>query len=532
MPFLLMGFLTLACLPEPWQWDAFEPPPCPFPMPRELWSLILTALVLCLPLLQAFFVSQRVVRPLRRDPHLRDDVLHHYERNRFIHQLLLFGAYALAMGLGGWGWTVNQLWHPEYAGSLAEPHPVWPLAEIIVLLPFLIGMVLSWVIFYDAENALHRAAQRLIDGDPLEAAFASPEEREFRQLNRSPDRNYFGGRWSYVQFQARQKLALVCIPIIVLLGQKELARQLGGLTGWRTALLEVVGFALILIVFLVMPLVVRLVLGLKPLPPGPIRDRLEQTARRLKFRCSDILVWNTRKGMANAMVVGILPWPRYVIFTDRLLHDFTPDEIEAVFGHEVGHVKHFHMPYYFLFLSLSLFVLGLLTLALLGFLSSLGVPYVAIDPGHDEILHMVPMGALVMAYIFVVFGFISRRCERQADIYGCRAVSCGHRDCQEHDDAVALAPGGKGLCPTGIRIFIRALEKVADVNGISRDRPGLLQSWQHSTIALRVAFLQQMIADPSIEPVFQRRVAFVKWGLFVVLGGLLAAVLIPGIFLN
>jgi Zn-dependent protease with chaperone function len=252
------------------------------------------------------------------------------------------------------------------------------------------------------------------------------------------------------------------------------------------------------------------------MPAGPVRGRLEDAARRLRFRYSDLLVWNTRKGMANAMVVGILPWPRYVVFTDRLLHDFTPDEVEAVFGHEIGHVKHFHMLYYFLFLSVSMTVLGVLAhLCLSRFLSD--------SQQHFETL---PMVGLVLLYIFVVFGFISRRCERQADIYGCRTVSCRQGNCQEHEAGVALAPRGAGLCPTGIRTFIRALEKVADVNGISRDRPGLLQSWQHSTIARRVAFLQQMIADPTIERVFQRRVALVKWGLL--LGALLAAVLVTG----
>jgi STE24 endopeptidase len=138
------------------------------------------------------------------------------------------------------------------------------------------------------------------------------------------------------------------------------------------------------------------------------------------------------------------------------------------------------------------------------------------------------MIVLVLLYIVFVFGFISRRCERQADIYGCRAVSCGQPYCQEHEASTDLGAGGHNLCPTGIRTFIRALEKVADLNGISRDRPGFLQSWQHSTIARRVAFLQTMIADPAIEPAFQRRIAVVKWGLFAVLGVLLAVVLITG----
>jgi hypothetical protein len=59
------------------------------------------------------------------------------------------------------------------------------------------------------------------------------------------------------------------------------------------------------------------------------------------------------------------------------------------------------------------------------------------------------------------------------------------------------------------------LEKVARLNGISRHRPGWLQSWQHSTIARRVEFLQRVVADRRVEMSFQRRVTFVKWGLGV-----------------
>jgi STE24 endopeptidase len=125
----------------------------------------------------------------------------------------------------------------------------------------------------------------------------------------------------------------------------------------------------------------------------------------------------------------------------------------------------------------------------------------------------LPFVGVIGAYIFVVFGFLSRRCERQADVFGCRAVSCARPDCQSHDGEVVLQPAGKGLCASGIRTFIDALEKVAEINDVSRSRPGWLQSWQHSTIARRVEFLQRMLYDPAAEPRFQRRVALVKWGL-------------------
>jgi STE24 endopeptidase len=267
-----------------------------------------------------------------------------------------------------------------------------------------------------------------------------------------------------------------------------------------------------LTIFITMPWIVRLVLGLKPLPAGFLRDRLMATAKRLRFRCSDILLWNTRGGVANAMVVGLFPFLRYVLMTDRLLEELTPEEVEAVFGHEIGHVKHHHMAYYLFFLLASMFVLVLV-----------------LSPYSAQLVDVLQLGDLVLLpsvvamglYIFLVFGFLSRRCERQADIYGCRAVSCNDPECRSHNPEHPLPDGGRTLCGTGIYTFVQALEKVALLNGISRDRPGFLQSWQHSTIARRVGFLQQVLNDPQVERHFQRRVFLVKCGLFALLGALL-----------
>ena len=44
-----------------------------------------------------------------------------------------------------------------------------------------------------------------------------------------------------------------------------------------------------------------------------------------------------------------------------------------------------------------------------------------------------------------------------------------------------------------------------------------LGTWQHSTIANRVAFLQTLADDPFAERRFQRRVTVLRWGLLVVL---------------
>src|SRR5262249_43937900 len=161
--------------------------------------------------------------------------------------------------------------------------------------------------------------------------------------------------------------------------------------------------------------------------------------------------------------------------------ELSPDEIEAVFGHEVGHVKHHHILFYVGFFLVSvLVVMGIWNV------TTQQVPAMSqLFPANEDWAKL-PFVGLAFAYIFVVFGFLSRRCERQADVYGCRAVSCGRTDCQSHGSDAVLAPAATGLCATGIRTFIDALEKVARSNEISRSRPGWFQSWQHSTIACRV----------------------------------------------
>src|SRR5262249_6595027 len=151
------------------------------------------------------------------------------------------------------------------------------------------------------------------------------------------------------------------------------------------------------------------------------------------------------------------------------------------------------------------FLMGSLVL-LAGIGERVAQQWLGSDMALQEHIAVLPLVGLMGTYIFVVFGFLSRRCERQADVFGCRAVSCTNETCTGHANGQALSPRGRGLCATGIHTFINALEKVAYLNGISRDRPGWLQSWQHSTIARRVEFLQRLLLDPSLERRFQRRV--------------------------
>jgi Zn-dependent protease with chaperone function len=261
------------------------------------------------------------------------------------------------------------------------------------------------------------------------------------------------------------------------------------------------GIGLLFVAFLCMPLLLRVFLGLKKMPAGPLRARLSAAAKRLRFRFGDILVWDTQGTVANAMVTGIVPWFRYIIVTDKLIDHLSDEEIEGVFGHEVGHVKHHHMLFYVVFMLTSMVVIGGL-LFLGGALADQfqeDVPFLHAILDSLKFYALIPILISLAIYMFLVFGYLSRRCERQADLYGSRCTSP--------------------------QVFIEALEKVAILNGIPRDKPSRLSSWQHGTIGQRVAFLEETKKDPAVEPHFQRRLFMLKWGVVLLMVSFSAGVI-------
>ncbi len=469
MPFLLLLVLTLICLQHDW--------------PEASWlgvagSEIVTWGGVALFVVAAYVLARGLRAQLLRDPDQRSTLLRRYATCRRYHTLALLIFYLAAVCLLGWGWTARSLLTPEGLGSggpAAASGATLPGAELLTLAPFLAALIFSWACFYDIERAVHATA-----------TFQPPP---------------FPGRWSYVGLQARHNLLLVAPPLLLLLVQQSVLAIFPGLQQ-DELFLPLFLAGLLAAVFISIPWLLRLLLGLTPLPPGPLRDRLLATAQRLNFRFTDILVWDTRNTTANAMVTGPLRWLRYVVLTDRLILEMTEDEVEAVFGHEIGHIKHHHMLFYFAFLMASLVLLvGAWTTAtkLVGqesvqnFLRA-NVPTLMAWIDSYKVLGVLPLLVLLGVYMFVVFGFLSRRCERQADMFGCRTAS--------------------------VEVFISALEKVALLNGISRDQPGWLSSWQHSTIALRVEFLQRLSADPELEPRMHRRVGLVKWGMVLSVWGM------------
>ena len=493
MPLLLLICMIVACLPVAW--------PAPQYGLDANGGAALTGAVVVGLLLTARLLARATVYRLARDPGDREAALRAYGLHRVGFFFLNLGAFWFVLLYCGWNHTVRQaLLLPRSAeGGGAGADPLFlPGAELVVLAPYLLALVGSWALFYDAERALHLTGP-------------------------AAGRREFWSRWGYVGYLLRHQLLLVFLPVFLVIFQLSVLRTYPELLNEPWA--KVGAFAGVFLVILLLPSALPFLLGLRPMRPGPLRERLEASARRLGVRYRNLYVWDTRGNVATAMVAGLVPRLRHIVFTDLLLTSLTEDEIEAVFGHEVGHVRHGHLIYYAVFLLLSFLTLGVAYRAVE---MSAGLTWLSADV--TAVLSVVLTGC----YLFLVFGFVSRRCERQADVFGCKAVSCADSACSTHGPETALVACGRGLCRTGVGTFARALERVEAINGSTREpHPGSrrgpvgwasealrfvavwLGTWQHGTIARRVEFLRAL--DGAAERRFQRRVAVLRWGLLLLL---------------
>ena len=115
------------------------------------------------------------------------------------------------------------------------------------------------------------------------------------------------------------------------------------------------------------------------------------------------------------------------------------------------------------------------------------------------------------------FGFVSRRFERQADLFGARCVAPDRAEecavpCSVHSPETDAARSASRLCATGAQIFTGALDYVALLNGIPRKE----RSWRHSSIASRVASLNSLCGDPKRVESFERLIKIIKSTLLVI----------------
>jgi len=259
--------------------------------------------------------------------------------------------------------------------------------------------------------------------------------------------------------------------------------------------------------------IIRRVLLTQSMPDSPLRRRLEEICRRNRIGIRDVLLWHTRHQMGNAAVIGLVPRVRYILMSDLLVETLSDEQIEAVFAHEMGHVRYRHLFW--------------LVAALYGLVVAMAGPgqYVADflgrGLGHIGLSDSAQIGVLgLLGYAIgaAIFGYVSRRFESQADVFAARTIQESAPQLvlpSGEMDMITLERPGSYVGHYGAQTVAGALHRVAAINNI----PVAARSWSHGSIAHRMRFLMRMGDDPNSTARFDRLMLKIYFALVI---GLLA----------
>lgn len=202
----------------------------------------------------------------------------------------------------------------------------------------------------------------------------------------------------------------------------------------------------------------------EPLQDEDLKLRLIRLGERAGTRVRGVYKWHLseKSKKANAALTG-LGNTRRIILADTLLDNYSPDEIEAVLAHELGHHVHKHI-------LKSIGVQAGVTLV--GFWAANWVLHYAVERRHMFAMMSDFANLPLLVLIFAVLSFLlmpalnafSRFNERQADRYA-------------FENIANVAP------------FITSMNKLAEQN-LAERRPSRWVEWwfhSHPSIARRIA---------------------------------------------
>ncbi len=205
----------------------------------------------------------------------------------------------------------------------------------------------------------------------------------------------------------------------------------------------------------------------EPLQDEELKLRLVRLGERAGTRVRGVYKWHLseKSKKANAALTG-LGNTRRIILADTLLDNYTPDEIEAVLAHELGHHVHKHI----------LKGIGIqAAITFVGFWAANWALHYALDRWHifETLSDFANLPLLVLTFTILSFFLMpalnafSRFNERQADRYALQNIA-------------------------GVGPFISSMNKLADQNLAERTPSRWVEWWFHShpAIARRIAAAQ------------------------------------------
>lgn len=206
----------------------------------------------------------------------------------------------------------------------------------------------------------------------------------------------------------------------------------------------------------------------EPLQDETLKSRLVRLSERAGTRVRGVYKWNLseKSKKANAALTG-LGNTRRIILADTLLDHYSPDEIEAVLAHELGHHVHKHI-------FKSIVVQAGITLA--GFWAANWVLHYTMERWHmfETLSDFANLPLLVLVSTILSFLLLpainafSRYNERQADRYAFQSIA-------------------------SVEPFISSMNKLAEQNLAERS-PSKWIEWffhSHPAISRRVAAAEQ-----------------------------------------
>jgi STE24 endopeptidase len=158
-----------------------------------------------------------------------------------------------------------------------------------------------------------------------------------------------------------------------------------------------------------------------PLEDQSLRERIEQLLARAGFKSSGVFVMDgsRRSSHGNAYFTGLGKNKR-IVFFDTLLSQLSPEQIEAVLAHELGHFKHRHIVK-----RIGLmFVLSLVMLAILAWVKDAGWFYAGLGVASQTDATALALFFLALpVFLFPatpLMSLYSRKHEFEADAFAAR----------------------------------------------------------------------------------------------------------------
>jgi STE24 endopeptidase len=214
----------------------------------------------------------------------------------------------------------------------------------------------------------------------------------------------------------------------------------------------------------------------EPLDNEDLRRRLVVLSERAGTRVRGVYRWklSEKSKKANAALTG-LGATRRIILADTLLDNYTPEEIEAVLAHELGHHVHRHI-------LKSIFVQAGITL--FGFWAANWVLHYAVDQHMFEELSdfanlpLLALVSVVLSFLLMpALNAYSRFHERQADRYAFESIS-------------------------SVEPFITSMNKLAEQN-LAERTPSKWVEWffhSHPAISRRLAAAKEWGRKHNLNP--------------------------------